>query len=134
MRFKQQRKSIILPVALASGLVLASAGQAWGAEVTTAVTATHEVSVPVEESSIPLIDDRVLAIGLGVLGGIATYQLIAGGGWGAGAARMARLNIPGSVLRTGGAAWGGRWFLTTVSGVLGALVGDWIYRSNEQPK
>lgn len=84
------------------------------------------------EEAVPLVDNRLLAIGLGAVAGVTAYSLLTGN-WGIGTGmRIARAGIPGTAaLRVGSAWWGGRWVFSTASGLVGALVGDWIYRNNQ---
>lgn len=131
MNMAKALRSHVVPVTLAIGLTVAgNFTSAWGAEVPSSQAAPVIAAEPAKAApQVPLVDDRLLAIGLGVLGGIATYTIITGG-WGMGAARMARTGMPVAAMRWG-AGWGGRWIFATASGVVGALVGDWIHRSNE---
>jgi hypothetical protein len=104
---------------------------------TTTAWSTDTASVPqatTTKESVPLVDNRLVAIGLGTLGGIAAYSFL-NSSWGMGTGmRIARAGLPGTTaaFRTGSIVWGSRSILSAVSGLIGALVGDWIYRSNQE--
>jgi hypothetical protein len=123
---KQLKSKHLLSMVLALGLVVAGTSPSWGADMTTPHSNAGEKA--------PWVDSRVMAIGLGVLGGVVVYGLVTRGiawrGLGAGA-RFARTGLAGAAGLGGG--WGGRWIFITTSGLVGALVGDWIYRSNQTP-
>lgn len=119
-----------LSLTLALGLVAATATTS-AAEIT--ATPQVELAVPrTTEANVPWIDNRILAIGLGALGGVAIYSMLAGNlGMGMRVARTSLPGLPGAAaIRVGG--WGSRWVFSTASGLVGALIGDWIYRNNQQ--
>ena len=112
---------------LALGLIIGSVTPSWSADAITTTQATSTV-----DEVVPLIDNRLLSIGLGALGGVAAYSFLTSS-WGmATGMRVARAGLPGTAaFRAATSVWGGRWVFSTASGLIGALVGDWIYRSNQ---
>lgn len=125
-------RSRTLSLTLALGLGVASITATQATEATATPQATTPTALEPTKTSVPLVDNRILAIGLGAVAGIAIYHMLPGG-WGMGM-RAARASLPGltgaTAMRVGG-AWGGRWVFSTASGLVGALVGDWIYRNNQ---
>ncbi len=81
-------------------------------------------SAPAAE--VPLVDGRVLAVGLGFIGGIAVLNFFTGG---MGTPMLAAGGAAEGTLFAAGRAAGGR-LITASSGVLGGLVGDYLYRWN----
>ncbi|CAK0781187.1 hypothetical protein CCP4SC76_7760012 [Gammaproteobacteria bacterium] len=115
----------LAPIALTLGLVIGSTmTPVWGAEAPTAATA----SAPSDEKG--WVDNRVSSVVLGAVGGVLAYTLYCRW-WGGGAgARMVQQGVLAPGAAAGAGVGGGRLMLAT-SGVVGALVGDWWYRSKQ---
>lgn len=97
-----------------------------------AVQAIDTVNHAVENTEIPLFDTRVLSIGLGALAGVVVYNLLPG-------TSLVSRAVPGAVGRavtrvgtTAARTMAASQFPMMTSAVLGALVGDYVYRKNNR--
>ncbi|MEI6412738.1 MAG: hypothetical protein WCP34_00560 [Pseudomonadota bacterium] len=119
----------MIPMTFALGLVIGSTvTPVWGAEAAAAST----TPTPAAEEKVAWADNRALAVGLGAVGGVLAYSLLCSWwGGGVGGARMVQQAavMPRAAGAGAGAAIGGSRLMLTASGVAGALVGDWFYRS-----
>jgi uncharacterized membrane protein YeaQ/YmgE (transglycosylase-associated protein family) len=98
-----------------------------------AAQAIDTVNHAVENTEVPLFDSRVLSIGLGALAGVLIYNLLPG-------TSLVSRAVPGAVGRavtSVGATAAARTVATSqfpamTSAVVGALVGDYVYRKNNR--
>lgn len=81
-----------------------------------------------QDSSVPLVEPRALAVALGAIGGIVIFNLVTGGPPGLPfLARMAPVDI-GPMTAYGGAVAVSRVYAVS-SAAVGGLIGDYVYRS-----
>ncbi|CAK0744325.1 membrane hypothetical protein [Gammaproteobacteria bacterium] len=80
-----------------------------------------------ENTEVPLLDHRVLSIGLGALAGVIVHNMLPGG-------MIVARTVPAAVGRMGAAITArtiaGSQFSMMTSAVLGSFVGDYLYRKN----
>lgn len=102
-------------------------------QVVTTVTETTQaageaVAAAIPDSEVPMVDERLLSVGLGAIAGVVVFNLATGG--------LASVPVLASMGGEAGAAMGGvgrgavaisRVYAVT-SAVVGGLVGDYMYR------
>lgn len=89
-----------------------------------AMDAIDTVNQAVENGEVPFFDSRVLSIGLGALAGVLVYNLLPGG-------TIVSRSMPGAVGRAVRMTTiTSNQFPMMTSAVIGALVGDYMYRKN----
>lgn len=150
MTFTKLYSKQLRSMSLAFGLIISSTfTSAWGAEFTpVAFQDTHPLATETNNWS----SGRILAIGLGAIGGVAVYTLVTGDwgwGWSWGIATTTQTvaaipatvasavtapgvaaTVPAAITVPAAefvAAWGGRRVFISASALVGAMIGDMVY-------